>query len=49
MKNLIPGGFFVCDDIQDNLHFKEYVEDNSYKYWVIKKNTDYVGIIKKNL
>lgn len=47
LKALKKGGFLISDDIEDNLHFKEFVEVNDLQYWVTKIDGKYVGIIRK--
>tara|TARA_A100001015_G_scaffold319633_1_gene443142 strand:+ start:5624 stop:6397 length:774 start_codon:yes stop_codon:yes gene_type:complete len=48
MKNLAKGGFLICDDIEDNLHFKDFTSMNDYPYWVTFVDGKYVGIIKNS-
>lgn len=44
---LEPGGFFISDDIQDNVAFKEFAESKQEKVYVIEHQSKYVGIIRK--
>lgn len=46
-RNLRDGGFLISDDIEDNLAFKEFVEDNNLEFYVTEYNSRYIGIIKK--
>lgn len=49
-KKLKVDTFIIFDDIQDNLHFKDYVEKNKKKFFIISNQDKYVGIIEnKNL
>ena len=48
MKNLVKEGFLICDDIEDNLHFKDFTSMNDYPYWVTFVDGKYVGIIKNS-
>lgn len=44
---LREGGYFISDDIEDNLAFKEFVEEAQINFFVTKYNDRFVGIIKK--
>ena len=44
-NNLSPECIIIFDDIQDNLHFKDLVEDTSFSYKVVEFQDKYVGII----
>jgi predicted O-methyltransferase YrrM len=46
-KSLRKGGYFISDDIEDNLAFKEFVEENNYKFFVVEFQNKYVGIVPK--
>jgi len=46
-KALRKGGVFISDDVEDNLAFKEFVEDNNYKFFVVEFENKYVGIVPK--
>ena len=48
MNNLAQKGFFISDDIQDNLYFRDFVEGSSYSYWVTFVEGKYVGIIQNS-
>ena len=48
MNNLAQKGFFVSDDIQDSLYFRDFVEGSSYSYWVTFVEGKYVGIIQNS-
>ena len=41
------GGLFICDDIQDNLFFLEFVRHRSLKFSVIEYNGKFIGLIRK--
>lgn len=41
------GGIFISDDVEDNLAFKEFVEENNYNFYVVEFENKYVGIITK--
>ena len=43
--NLSPNSIIIFDDIQDNLHFKDFVNSENRKYTVIEFNGKYLGII----
>ena len=36
---------YIFDDIQNNLHFKDYVESNNKKFRIFKYKGKYLGII----
>ncbi len=44
---LVPGGIFISDDIQDNLAFKEFVEEKRLAFGVTAYEGKYVGIARK--
>ena len=44
-SNLANDCIIIFDDIHDNLHFKELVEDNSLSYKVVEFQGKYIGII----
>lgn len=44
---LRSGGFFICDDIQDNLYFKYFVKSKNLSFCVIESNVKFVAVIKK--
>jgi predicted O-methyltransferase YrrM len=44
---LRPGGLFISDDIQDNLAFKEFVEEQGCVFAVTRYEGKYVGIARK--
>lgn len=44
-SNLANDCIIIFDDIQDNLHFKELVKENSFSYKVVEFQGKYVGII----
>ena len=44
---LRPGGLFICDDIQDNLYFSEFVTQRCVPYVVTKSDGKYIGVIRK--
>ena len=46
-KRLNKGGFFINDDIEDNLAFKEFVEEKNLDFDVVEYKNKYVGIIRK--
>ena len=35
----------IFDDIQDNLHFKDFVEENKINYTILEFNGKYLGAI----
>ncbi len=41
-------GFILCDDLQDNNAFFDFVDDLKVEYKVSKYNNKYIGIVKKN-
>lgn len=43
--NLANDCIIIFDDIQDNLHFKDLVEEYSFNYKVVEFQSKYVGII----
>ena len=47
-KSLSPGGVFISDDIQDNLAFKEFVEEKKTDFAVTEYKGKFVGITRKN-
>lgn len=47
MKHLALKGYFISDDIEDNMFFKEFVEKNNLQYWVTKVDNKFIGIIQK--
>jgi predicted O-methyltransferase YrrM len=46
---LCPGGFGIIDDINDNHHFREFVETRQLAYCVTPFQNKYVGVIQKPL
>lgn len=44
-SNFSPNSIIIFDDIQDNLHFKDFVKSENCKYTVIEFNKKYVGVI----
>jgi len=44
-SNLANDCIIIFDDIQDNLHFKELVEDHSLGYKIVEFQGKYIGII----
>jgi len=46
-RALKEGGYFISDDIQDNIAFKEFCENLGKKPTIIKSHNKYVGIIVK--
>jgi predicted O-methyltransferase YrrM len=45
---LAPGGVFISDDIQDNLAFREFVEEKRTPFAVTSFEGKYVGITRKH-
>ena len=48
-KNLIRGGIFVSDDIEDNEAFMEFVDLHRLRFSVVKCDEKFVGVIKKEV
>ncbi len=46
-KSLKPGGIFISDDIQDNLYFSNFVNNNLLKFAIVEFNGKFVGLIRK--
>jgi predicted O-methyltransferase YrrM len=46
-KALRPGGLFISDDIQDNLAFRDFIEDVRAPFAVTEYQGKYVGIVRK--
>ena len=46
-KVLNCGGFFISDDINDNIAFKEFCDDINKKPLIIKNTGKYIGILTK--
>lgn len=46
-KTVREGGFFISDDIQDNIAFKEFCEKLNKKPIIVESQNKYVGIIVK--
>ncbi len=44
---LRPGGFFISDDIQDNLGFHDFCIKNQFSPVIVESNGKYIGVIKK--
>jgi len=44
---LKPGGLFISDDIQDNMAFAHFVEEQGLRYGVTQSQGKYVGIARK--
>lgn len=45
---LRPGGYFISDDIGDNIAFKDFAESTGVKYFIIKPDgLKYVGVMIK--
>ena len=44
-KHLSKDGIIICDDINDNFAFFHFVENIKKKYYVIKTNNKYIGIL----
>ena len=44
-KNFSPNCIIIFDDIQDNMHFKDFVEQNEIKYTVLEFEGKYVGVV----
>jgi hypothetical protein len=44
---LRPGGFFISDDIQDNLGFHDFCIKNQFNPVIVESNGKYIGVIKK--
>jgi predicted O-methyltransferase YrrM len=44
---LVPGGVFICDDIQDNMGFATFVKEHSIPFAVTASSGKYVGIARK--
>jgi len=45
--SLKKGGIFISDDIQDNLAFKEFIEEKNIKFAVTEYKGKYIGITIK--
>ena len=45
---LKKGGIFISDDIEDNLAFKEFVEQKKLNFIILKFEGKFVGVVKKN-
>ena len=43
-----PKTIMIFDDIQNNLHFKDYIEKNKLNFHVIEFGGKFVGIIGLN-
>ena len=43
-NNFSPNSIIIFDDIQDNLHFKDFVKSENLQYTVIEFKGKYVGI-----
>lgn len=48
-KNLIRGGIFVSDDIEDNEAFMEFVALHKLRFNIVKCDGKFVGVIKKEV
>ena len=46
-KILNKNGCFVSDDISDNSAFYEFVKKKKFKYYILKLNNKYIGIVFK--
>lgn len=46
-KYLKINGLFICDDIQDNLFFSEFVKKKKCKFSVIEYQGKFIGLIRK--
>ncbi|MCR9253793.1 MAG: class I SAM-dependent methyltransferase [bacterium] len=46
-KHLRSGGIFVSDDINDNVAFKEFAEEQQLKPTVVEFESKYIGILQK--
>ena len=44
---LRPGGWFISDDIGDNLAFRDFAQQHSRRPWVIHAGGKYIGILVK--
>lgn len=41
--------FIIFDDIQDNLHFKDFIEKNKKKFFLIKFQDKYIGVVENKI
>jgi predicted O-methyltransferase YrrM len=46
-KHLKSGGVFISDDIQDNIGFKEFCQENDQMPYIFENDNKYVGVIVK--
>ena len=46
-KNLKKNGFFVIDDIEDNMSFHNFVDQNNLTYYITQYQNKFIGIIRK--
>ena len=44
-QNFSPNCIIIFDDIQNNMHFKDFVEKNEMKYTVLEFEGKYVGVV----
>ena len=44
-QNLSAESIIIFDDIQDNLHFRDWVEGNNFHYTVLEFEGKYLGIV----
>lgn len=47
-KSLNKTGIFISDDINDNLAFKDFVTKNNLRFYTIKYEDRYLGVVIKN-
>ena len=45
-KYIQPNGIVICDDINDNLAFFDFVNNIKKKYYVVKTGNKFLGIVK---
>jgi len=45
-KYMQPNGIVICDDINDNLAFFDFVKNIKKKYYVIKTGNKFLGIVR---
>lgn len=44
---LVPGGVFISDDIQDNLAFRDFVNEKGVPFAITESEGKFVGILRK--
>jgi len=48
-SKITPQTVIIFDDIQDNLHFRDFVNQNKKEFYVLEFEDKFIGIVGKNL